>query len=320
MINLHTKKIYLLIFGMMLALIGCKEFLEENIEDSELILLSPGHGAEISNYSITFLWEQMDDALEYRLQVVSPDFDEVALFHEDTLVNTNRFTLSLSPGAYQWRVKGVNGSSESGYTTRSFVIYESDLTKQQVVQTVPGNNHLTSNNSLLLAWQSLFSANGYRLQIDSNNFSDEENLLYDNFLEATEHTFRITAENTYQWRVRAEADTMQSQWSTIRAFTYDNTPPAVPQLLAPGNNASVNKPVTLRWEAIADAHQYELYVYKSDSTTLFNESYPLTLESTAHNFNNGNMGERVLWRLRASDQAGNTSGFSAFRSFVIGNQ
>lgn len=310
-------KIPILFIGLLFIAFGCKEFLEEDIKDRQVTLLSPGNQAQIPTYTINFLWEQLDDALEYRLQVVSPDFDSVSLYHVDTVVTTPKFSLSLEPGIYQWRVKALNGSSETVYTTGSFVIYESDLSKQVVVQTEPADQLLTANTALRFGWQTLFGATGYRLQIDTNNFADTENLLYDRVLESTRHNFTIPREQVYQWRVRAESDTSQSLWSTVRQFTYDRTPPAVPTMVAPGNNASVPSPVTLRWQAVSDATKYQLYVYKSDSTTLYNTNYPLTLEGTSHSFTSSNIGERVIWRLRATDKAGNTSGYSGYRSFVV---
>jgi len=314
-----TRKIniYILLIGFFFTAFACKEFLEEDIKDREITLLSPGNGAEIATYNITFMWDHMEDALDYQLQIVSSGFDSVSLYHADTIVFENKFTLSLEPGKYQWRVRGLNGSSQSRYTTRSFVIYESDLTKQTVILTEPGDKVLTGNTSLRMGWQQLFGATGYRLQIDTANFASEEELVYNNVLEGTSFSFTIPKEQNYQWRVRAETDTAQSLWSAIRIFGLDKTPPAVPALTAPANNASLPNPVTLRWEGVSDAAKYQLYVYKSDSTTLFSPTYPLTLEGTTHNFNGGTVGERVLWRLRATDKAGNTSGFTPYRSFTI---
>lgn len=309
--------VFILFIGLLFTAFACKEFLEEDIKDRQVTLLSPGNQAQIPTYTVTFLWEQLDDALEYRLQVASPDFDSVSLYHADTVVTAPKFTLSLEPGIYQWRVQARNGSSETMYTTRAFVIYESDLSKQVVVQTDPADQLLTANTALRFGWQTLFGATGYRLQIDTNNFTDPENLLYDGVLESTGHNFTIPKEQVYQWRVRAESDTSQSMWSTVRQFTYDRTPPAVPTMTAPGNNASVSSPVTLRWEAVSDAVKYQLYVYKSDSTTLYSSTYPLSLEGTSHNFTSSSIGERVIWRLRATDKAGNTSGYSSYRSFMI---
>jgi len=309
--------LYLLFASVLFTLSSCEEFLEEDISDREVTLLSPGDQAEIPTYTLTFLWEPMEDALEYRLQVVTPDFTSVSLYQADTVVNTNKFTLSLAPGEYQWRVRGLNGSSESKYSTQSFVIYESDLSKQVVVQAAPADQLLTASTTLTFRWQNLYGVGTYRLQVTTNDFQEEDQLLYNELVNNTSTNFTIPEEDQYQWRVRAETDTSQSLWSAVRTFTYDKTPPAAPVLTTPANNASVARPVTLRWEAVSDAEKYQLYVYKSDSVTLYNQSYPLNLSGTSHSFTEGTLGERLIWRLKASDKAGNVSAFSGYRSFVI---
>jgi len=309
--------LYLLLASFLLTLSSCEEFLEEDISDREVTLLSPGNAAEIPTYTITFMWEQMEDALAYRLQVANPDFERVNLFQADTLVETNQFTLSLAPGTYAWRVKGVNGSSEGKYATRSFVIYESDLSKQVVVQIGPADGQLSNASSFPLSWQPLYGATRYRLQLDTNHFASTNELVYDDVLAGTQYPYTALKEKAYQWRVRAETDTSTSLWSAERSFIYDKTPPKVPVLKEPANKASVPRPVTLRWEAIADAAAYEVYVYKSDSVTLYSDSYPLTVRGTSHAFSGGSLGERIVWRVKATDRAGNSSAFSGYYSFTI---
>ncbi|MBK1442522.1 hypothetical protein JHJ32_21160 [Parapedobacter sp. ISTM3] len=299
-------------------LAACSDFFEESVADSELELLSPGQDAETNVYVINFLWEPLDHALQYRLQLASPSFDSVTIFHADTTLDRTLFSISLQPGTYQWRVKALNGSSSTAYTTRSFIIHEAALSTQTVLQVSPPNNFITNQSEVEVSWQGIFSAKNYRLQIDTAGFADEEELLFERVIDGTSFTFEMPDEQRYQWRVRAENDTAQSRWSAMRSFLYDETPPPAPALASPSNGAQVNRPVTLRWNSSGDAAAYQLYVYKSDST-LFNEQFPRRLEGTSHVFDAGARGERILWRVRATDRAGNESGYSSWRSFIVRN-
>lgn len=297
---------------------ACSDFFEESIADGELELLSPGREAETNVYLINFMWEPLDHALQYRLQLASPSFDSVALFHADTTLDKTLFSISLQPGEYQWRVKALNGSSSTVYTTRSFIIHEAALSTQTVLQVAPPNNFITDQDEVEVSWQGIFSAKNYRLQVDTAGFADEADLLFERVVDGEAFTFEIPDEQRYQWRVRAENDTAQSRWSTVRNFLYDETPPSAPALTAPANGTQVNRPVTLRWSGSEDVAAYQLYVYKSDST-LFNDQFPLRLENPSHVFDAGARGERILWRVRAMDRAGNESGYSTWRSFIIRN-
>lgn len=297
---------------------ACKDFFEEPITDSRVELLSPGADAQTSVYAVTFLWEPLDGALQYRLQLASPSFEDAVLFHADTTLEQNRFSISLEPGRYQWRVKARNGSSETPYTTRTLTIHEAALSTQTVLQAAPPDNFLTSQSRVTLEWQGIFSASSYRVQVDTNGFADESQLVLEQVVEGESFAYTMPAEAEYEWRVRAENDTAQSRWSTVRRFIHDRTPPDAPALAAPANNAQVRSPATLQWHASEDAVSYRLYVYKSDST-LYSSQFPLRQTGTSYTFDAGTRGERVLWRVRATDRAGNESGYSGWRNFTIIN-
>lgn len=303
---------------VLLGLGSCSEFIEASIADERVELLSPGAGAETTNYAMQFLWEPQERALYYRLQVASPTFDRPVLFYADTTLEKTAFSLSLEPGEYQWRVKAMNGSSETIYTTRSFTIHEGALSHQTVLQLSPADNFVTAQGRVVLSWQGIFAATSYRLQVDTNGFTDEKKLVLEREAEGAAFTVSLAEEARYQWRVRAENDTAQSRWSTVRSFAYDRTPPPAPVLTTPTNQAQENHPVTLRWEGATDAEAYLVYVYKSDST-LYSNRFPVRQEATAYLFNEGTRGEQILWRVRAVDRAGNESAYSSWRNFIIRN-
>ena len=317
---MKTKKLSFRTFAAGLCatlfFVACTEFLEESIVDGTVKLLSPGADAETNVYTIDFLWEPLDHALQYRLQVAAPSFESASLFYADTTLDKPRFSMSLQPGEYQWRVKALNGSSETAYKTHTLTIYEAALSTQIVLQDTPPDNFLTSRNRVDLSWHSIFSAQNYRLQVDTSAFVDETNILMDRVVNGETFSFDITEETQYQWRVRGESDTAQSRWSSVRRFTRDFTPPQPPTLMVPGNNAQVSRPVTLQWSGEDNVVSYQLYIYRSDST-IYNMEFPKRLETTSTVFEDGTRGERILWRVRATDRAGNESGYSVWRSFII---
>ena len=130
-------------------------------------------------------------------------------------------------------------------------------------------------------------------------------------------SFAFPKDQVYQWRVRAENDTAQSQWSAINLITYDHTPPAQVTLNSPANGASVTLPVNLQWGTVAKATKYKLYVYKSDGVTLFSSSFPMTLTTTSYSFNLGTSGSTIYWTVTAVDAAGNESAAGTSRNFVL---
>lgn len=315
-----TRRIKTLWFALpLLALLsGCKDFIEPSLEKSKVTLLAPTDQYESNQYAMGFWWEPVEDALRYRLQIVSPTFEAAGKLITDSLIiGKNRFNISLDPGKYQWRVRAENGSSFSAYATNSFVIHESEIGNQKLVLSSPGNNYLTNQAAVPLKWEVLFGADQYRLQIDTENFADETKLVYNQTMAADNYTFSFPKNAAFKWRVRAENVKGQSKWSDVFVLTYDNVPPGPVTIISPANGASVAKPVNLSWSAVATAKKYKLYVFKSDKTSPYTASFPLLLTGTSYAFNLGEVGEQIYWKVSAIDEAGNEGPLTAEMNFTI---
>lgn len=298
-------------------LAACSEFIEPSIEHREIQILAPANGLETNSYQQTFWWNPMEDALYYRLQVVSTRFDSISKLVLDTLVRKDKFTYTLDPGKYEWRVRGENGSSASAYALRSLVIYPSSLSDQVLQLSLPASGISVSKPQIRFEWLKLFGATNYRLQVDRNNFLDEKNMDLNITTENLVFLQTLSVEGNYQFRVRAENATQNSKWSTVRSFNYDTTGPDRPLLSTPLNRQLVSRPVKLVWNKVADAEKYEVWVYKSDGETPYSTAYPKTVSATELSFDAGEVAEVVAWRVRAFDKAGNAGAYSELRTFTL---
>ncbi|NQX52070.1 hypothetical protein HQN86_00440 [Pedobacter panaciterrae] len=305
---------------LLLAMItSCKDFIEPSLEKREVKLLAPADGAETNKYQVGFAWEPMEDALRYRLQIASPDFDRPVSIAFDTLISKGtRLELTLDPGNYQWRLRAENGSSASIYQRNSFILHPSSLDEQKVTLIGPASGYLSNQPQVLLNWNVLFSAEQYRLQIDTLNFTDETKLVYDNALSGNQFSFSFPKDQSYQWRVRAENRTQSSKWSEARIMNFDKTPPGKPEVIGPANGAILPLPVVLSWKPVSTARKYKLYMYRSDGSTLYNSSFPLTLNGTSYSFGLGQVqGEAIFWRVLAIDEVGNEGSLTDMRNFSL---
>lgn len=311
-INSFSKLILLLL----LALTGCKEFFEPSLEHRKVVLLAPANGTEGPLYAQSFWWDDVEDALKYRLQVVSPNFANTARLVLDTVITGNKFNFTLDPGNYEWRVRAENGSSQSQFTTAAFAIYASSIKQQQPQLQSPVNNLISNVNNATFKWLKLYGADKYQLEIDTNSFADETRLFFNKTITTLAYNVPFTRDKIYQWRVKALNDTAESKWSVIQNITFDSTPPAAVILVSPAIGASVATPVSIKWNTSATAAKYQLYLYKSDQTTLYSSSFPMTLTTNSYTFT-GLPGERVYWEVRPIDAVGNGGEFSAFWNFTV---
>jgi hypothetical protein len=296
---------------------SCKEFIEPSISKRTVQLNAPADQYQSTSYTVNFWWEGVEDALYYRLQVVTPTFDSIGGLVLDTLIRGTKFSQTLDPGTYQWRVRAENGSTQTGYTVpRGLIVLPSTLTNQTILLSSPSNNTVTTQSAVTFKWGSLYKATRYHLQVDTNNFASENTVVSDQVIPGQQYTFKLPKDQLYQWRVRAENDSSQSKWSVINQLSYDATPPGAVTLVQPQDNTTLSRPVSLSWNKTVTTATYKLYVYKSDQTTLY-DTFPLSQNTTSYTFNTGNMGDRIYWKVSAVDAAGNEGQSSELRSFTL---
>jgi hypothetical protein len=305
-------------FALLALICSCKEFIEPSITKRQLTLNAPSDNYQSTKYTVNLWWNDVDDALAYRLQVVTPAFDTIGGLILDTLVKSDKFAANLDPGQYQWRVRAENGSSQTAYSDpRSFTVLASSLTEQIQTLSSPSNNSLTNQKNVSFKWNDLYGATKFKIEIDTNNFADENILVYNQTLPGQQLNFIFLRDQTYAWRVRGENDTQQSKWSAVRYITFDATAPDPVTLTAPANGDLTPRPVALKWNVVNGADSYKLYVFKNDSTTAYSSAFPARVNTTAYSFNLGNPGEKIFWRVTAIDAAGNEGKSGEIRNFSV---
>jgi len=308
----------LILLAATVCLTSCDDIIEPSISKSLVQPEAPADQYTSISYTINFWWDPVNSALSYHLQVVTPSFAAPGSLALDTVITLNKFSYNLSPGNYQWRVMAENGSSQTAFTNpRNFTVAATSIKQQSVQLISPATNYLTNKSPFTFQWGSMYGATQYRFEIDTNNFVNEAAVVANTVIPGQQINFTFPKDQVYQWRIRAENDTAQSQWSAINTITYDHTPPGPVTLVAPTNGQTISLPVSLQWSAVATAAHYKLYVLQSDSTTLYNASFPMTLTETNYSFNLGNSGDKVYWKVSAMDAAGNEGQTSPLSSFVL---
>jgi hypothetical protein len=290
---------------------SCEDFIEKNISDKTVTLLSPPDGYTTSTLTQTFWWEELDGAESYRMQIAKPSFSNAQQFFIDTSITSTNFTYQfLSPGTYQWRVKAVNNGSETAYFTRTLNIDSTlDLSAQVVVLISPANNYNSSDTVQTFTWNSLYNATLYRFQLVDNSTTV---VIKDTATTNTQLTTRLI-EGDFKWQVRAENDFGVSPYSS-RNIIIDLTAPSVSTPVLPANGDTIASPVGLSWHRQSSAIADSLLIY-TDST-LTNLSLAVYETDTTYSFNGLSFND-YFWRLKSMDAAGNQSGYSSVYKFYV---
>lgn len=182
-----------------------------DISDQIVTTIAPVNNAVITAGIINFNWEFVANATAYQLQIAYPNFQAPVQIVRDTTITTPLYTTTLEDNEYEWRVKAVNTSSETVYTTQGVSIVEDmvDLSDQTVVIIAPEDGFETTETMVNLSWEAIEEATLYRIII--TDLSDNST-----FLEQTVTTADITIEfvsGMYSWAVRAENDTQNTPYT-----------------------------------------------------------------------------------------------------------
>lgn len=301
---------------------SCSEIIETSIEDKQVTVIAPGDGVTSPVYGVTFWWNPLDNALRYNLQVVSPDFNNVTVLVLDTMVRSTKFTYTLNPGIYEWRIRAENGSSKTPYLTRKLVVDSAGLNNQPMLTRSPSEKFLNSR-TVLFSWAPLYGTANYKLEVDTATGNFAGPLVLDQSVPFTSNSYEYNfpSDGRYYWKVKAMNATEESNYSAQKEFIIDTKPPSAPSGLSSPNSG---KPVQMSWNSSSDENGiefYKLYIYKTDSTTLFSSGYPKVISAGSSNsFNEASAltGSKILWRVTSVDHAGNESSFSPYGSFTIG--
>jgi predicted phage tail protein len=313
------KKICLITFSLLIAISCKKDFVVKDIKDQTVTVNAPANNLVTTSNKVTFWWEQVDGAEKYNIQVVKPDFTSVAQIVSDTSIAGTKYSLTLQPGSYQWRIRAVNNGGSTAFQTYNLKVdTTSNLSSITVSVINPISGFLTGNKSVNFSWNMLNAAKSYQVLI----LNSSSGTVKDTTTALTTFTFTFPSAGAYSWKVRALNDFSISQYNAAQTLTIDLTAPAAPILISPAHNAVITPTNNLVWNRVgAPDAKYE-YVYiasdslfanvislmRSNTSTITINTFTAPIPATSSVY---------WWRLRSSDSAGNLSVYSSQLKFKL---
>ncbi len=309
------------VLGLIILLSGsCSLFMEEDISDDTIEIISPGDQVSTEIVTQTFWWKLNPDASSYRLQVVEPSFALAEALLLDTLVSEDKYEFTLYAGEFEWRVRGENGAYQTDWTFSSLtVVATDDLTKQKVRLRSPIENYFTKQTELIFKWDTLPNTDSYVMRHYTGAWGQDMMLDSINIVPSS---LKLTMEEgELWWGIQAVNEFSESGFNYQR-LVVDLTIPNRPSLLEPENNASFSdKEVDFSWESsdpVWSEVKDSLLIYeKLDNTnyqlykTLLSGSKSISVELES--------GKNYGWVVKSIDKAGNVGEESERRDFAISN-
>ncbi len=96
----------------------------DNLANQQVILNAPGIGIYTNDTSLIASWQQIAAALTYEIELTNTTSGNVEHQQSGLVANTFTFTSAMleDDGQYTWKVRAVNASSQTLYTSRNFYI------------------------------------------------------------------------------------------------------------------------------------------------------------------------------------------------------
>ncbi|MCE1164281.1 MAG: T9SS type A sorting domain-containing protein [Bacteroidetes bacterium] len=169
---------------------------------------------------------------------------------------------------------------------------------------MPANNTILSTLTPLLDWDSVTSANSFRIRVSSDStFATTQ--IDTNNLNVTKYQVpagKLQNGVKYYWRVNASNSCQTSAWSATWNFR-SALAPAAPNLVAPLNNSNISSLIPLfDWDSVTSANSFRIII-SSDSlfATSIVDSAGITL--TKYQIPSGKIqyGIRYFWKVNASN-------------------
>lgn len=313
----RSKVIPLILIIVQYYLTSCDEIFEKDLSGEEIFLIAPCEDCITTYSSQTFLWDPVDGAIEYLLQIVTPSFTSAELLLTDTILTENRFDINLFPGKFEWRVRAQNGSSRSTYFLRTLEIDSTrDLQGHQVYLIYPESDKYVNSGTLTFKWNKLYNADYYTIKLYHNKWENEPVLSSDS-INIENITVENLEEGSYVWGVSAQNYTSSTDFSK-RAFHVDMTPPGIPVLTTPENNAVIkDQDIIFSWNNNQDPGSpiNDSLFISSDSLFKSGSSFLKRIQSESpFNFAVLDTGT-YFWKVKLTDSAGNQGQFSLINRF-----
>jgi hypothetical protein len=178
--------------------------------------IRPINNAVVNEYPVALLWDRVQMATKYRIQIAKPDFSNSSYILLDSTVVTDNLNYALQDGHYLWRVRGEDDFSYTPYATHSFTV---DRTAPGTpMLELPLTNQVILTDTVRFVWNSASGSSFDSLQV----FRDLALSQIELSLKLNDTTYlwqNVQMNRDYYWRVKSvDAAGNASPFTQVRKF------------------------------------------------------------------------------------------------------
>ena len=185
-----------------------------NLDGQNLVQVFPENNMHTNETDITFLWQEIEDASNYRIQIASPDFSNSTFFVLDESTTSDFYATTLAEGDYRWRVRAENETGVSPYSTFNVSV---DLTAPVAPELLSPTSGDTLALPITLAWEADVDVTLHTIYVATDSLFT--NQILESETNTSNYIFTDNTSNRYYWRLKStDAAGNESSLSATRVF------------------------------------------------------------------------------------------------------
>ncbi|WP_405610894.1 hypothetical protein [Polaribacter sp. Asnod1-A03] len=101
---------------------SCEAIFVEDLSNENVVLLAPLNNTEVTNGTVQFNWEDVQEATSYEIQIAKPSFATASQIFLDSITDVTFISKELEVGDYEWRVSALNSGYNTDYSLGVFKV------------------------------------------------------------------------------------------------------------------------------------------------------------------------------------------------------
>lgn len=319
------------ILPILFTLSSCSEIFEGDLKDDKLVVTFPTQDLVTVNTQIQFLWDELEEATSYHLQIATPSFSELQSIELDSSIVGKTFQTTLNPGKYEWRIYAQNAITQTKTVSGHIHIDSTADLSLSTVNLLSPSNHIYSNQlTQLFTWENMYNADTYQFSMQHSNSDTSVN---ESNLTSESISINFAYDGGYTWEVIGKNNISQTQSQpSSRQFVIDTYNPELPSSLEPVDNSIIDLTqggdslVSLTWFGEvtgANVAPVSDYIQVATSNSFQNQSLIYNEELSELTNAERQFQVKILqsgtyyWRVKSVDQAQNTEGYTSANMFTV---
>lgn len=199
-----------------------------NLANQQVVLSSPSNGFYTNDSNLTCSWLSINKAEFYDLELINMTKGQTVVYQLSNITNTSATlnnTILSQDAEYQWKIRAVNNTSKTAFSSRSFSLDK--VNPNQPQNNLPANNSVkVANQSIIFDWVSPTDTGTTQspiaYSIEFSNSNAFTTIIQTSNSSTTTFSQIFTLSGEYYWRIKAsDVAGNSSIYSTPFKFTIN---------------------------------------------------------------------------------------------------